>query len=202
MWQILDCLPPLSARTSVACISITLIINSWENFFLSANYLWIINKVRWLKCHIPSLYLYFSYSYATLVIFVGVGLLGKPKKLCNFRHVRKCLWKNEAFLSKKSMDKLGLSWAKLNSNWNWNWVLLDLRFAALSWLTRILPCHTSTPTYLHISLLNCLPACLLAYLLSYIYLPIQETKLSCNDSQLPPLQKNIKSHTCQRLIFH
>ena len=29
-------------------------------------------------------------------------------------------------------DKLGLSWAKLSSNWNWNGVLLDLSFVALN----------------------------------------------------------------------
>ena len=27
-------------------------------------------------------------------------------------------------------NKLGLSWAKLSSNWNWNIVLLHLRFVA------------------------------------------------------------------------
>ena len=30
------------------------------------------------------------------------------------------------------MNKLGLSWAKLSSNWNWNFVLLHLRFVALN----------------------------------------------------------------------
>ena len=32
----------------------------------------------------------------------------------------------------KGKNKLGLSWAKLSSNWNWNLVLLDLSFVALS----------------------------------------------------------------------
>ena len=30
-------------------------------------------------------------------------------------------------------NMLGLSWAKLSSNWNWNWVLLDSRSVALWW---------------------------------------------------------------------
>ena len=32
----------------------------------------------------------------------------------------------------KLFNKLGLSWAKLSSNWNWNFVLLHLRFVAFN----------------------------------------------------------------------
>ena len=66
---------------------------------------------------------------------------------------------------KKLINKLGLNWAKLSSNWNW--ALLQLRFAALHWwlqtiyhyislstislchelplLSSTTPCHTSLP---------------------------------------------------------
>ena len=30
------------------------------------------------------------------------------------------------------VNKLGVSWAKLSSNWNWNFVLLHLIFVALN----------------------------------------------------------------------
>ena len=84
-------------------------------------------------------------------------------------------------------NKLGLSLAKLSSNWNWNWVLRDFWFVALGWFTKSLLCTlaatnmypplrissqnlvTSMSTYLHTSLLTCLLAYLLAYLLSYIH---------------------------------
>ena len=36
--------------------------------------------------------------------------------------------------SNKRKNKLGLSWAKLSSNWNWKWVLLDLvLFHSVDW---------------------------------------------------------------------
>ena len=36
--------------------------------------------------------------------------------------------------SNKPPNKLGLSWAKLSSNWNWKWILLYSRFATLNQL--------------------------------------------------------------------
>ena len=78
-------------------------------------------------------------------------------------------------------NKLGLSWAKLSSNWNWNWVLPDFRFVALSWLTKILmatlaatnkypPQSISSKTlflpYLHSFILACFLVCLPIYRVS------------------------------------
>ena len=66
------------------------------------------------------------------------------------------------------VDKLGLNWAKLSSNWNWDLLhyINDYK----------LPLHVTehnksvtlvTSTYWHTSLLNCYLPCLLVYLLSY-----------------------------------
>ena len=98
--------------------------------------------------------------------------------------ITKCPFLLMKGLSIKILNKLGLSWTKLSSNWNWNWVLLDLGFVSLSWLTKILLAiltaiskylplsiissqnlFTSMPTYLHTSLLTCFLVCLLAFLL-------------------------------------
>ena len=42
------------------------------------------------------------------------------------------------FVQRKIIDKLGLRWAKLSSNWSWNFVLLHLRFVALNQLDYII----------------------------------------------------------------
>ena len=54
-------------------------------------------------------------------------------------------------LPSNKKDKLGLSWAKLSSNWSWNWVLLDLGFVSLSRLTKILLATLTASTLLSIS---------------------------------------------------
>ena len=47
---------------------------------------------------------------------------------------------------KHKSNKLGLSWAKLSSNWNWNSVLLDLKFVAFS---SYFDCNQQLPTNKH-----------------------------------------------------
>ena len=97
------------------------------------------------------------------------------------------------------INKLGLNWAKLSSNWNWG--LLWLRFATLHWW---LPTTISYPyklvnlvisTYLHTSLLTCMLACLLAFLYTGLQMRPNCPLLTVNSNRP-------KSHPSHPLNFH
>ena len=75
----------------------------------------------------------FGTAAALFLLAIGIAQMKiRDKKEKKKEKVRVFDWRNvvESFkvLVKKRPNKLGLSWAKLSSNWNWDFVILDLRF--------------------------------------------------------------------------
>ena len=95
------------------------------------------------------------------------------------------------YLDFKKINKLGLNWAKLSSNWNWG--LLWLRFAVLHWW---LPTTIAYPEPNK-------PANLLAYWLAYLLTCMLTCLLTFQYTYLLTVNSNHpKSHNSYPLNFH